>query len=94
MISLSTALQEPIEVEVDGKPVKFGYLTLGDYKSIGDWVEVAWASLRKQQPTIPRAFAEALPVNSPELLDVLMEVAGLRKAKAGDGPLEPTAPPK
>ena len=94
MISLSTALQEPIEVEIDGKPLKFGYLTLGDYKAIGDWVEVAWSSLRKCQPTITRAFAEALPVNSPELLDVLMEVAGLRKAKAGNAPLEPTAPPK
>jgi hypothetical protein len=94
MISLSTALQEPVMVEIDGKPLKFAYLTLGDYKAIGDWIEVALASLRKYQPTISRAFVESLPVNSPELLDVLMEVAGLKKAKAADVPLEPTAPPK
>jgi len=93
MISLSTALQEPIEVQIDGKPVRFSYLQLGDYKAIGDWVEVAWASLKKCQPATPREFAASLPVNSPELLDVLMDVAGLRKAKAGDGPLE-VSPPK
>ena len=96
MISLSTALQEPVMVEIDGKPLKFGYLNLGDYKAIGDWVEVAWKSLCKFQPATSRDFVESLPVNSPELLDVLMEVAGLRKskAKAGDVPLDATAPPK
>jgi hypothetical protein len=94
MISLSTALQEPITVEIDGKPLRFGYLTLGDYKAIDDWVEVAWVSLRKFQPETSREFVASLPVNSPELLNVLMEVAGLRKVKAGDAPLEPAAPPK
>jgi len=88
MIKLSTVLQEPVEVDVDGKVWKFSYLTLGDYKAQGDFVEIALASLRKCHPEVTREFVARLPVNSAELTDVLIEVGGLSRGKAkGDGPL-------
>lgn len=90
MLKLSTVLQEPIEVEVDGKVWKFSYLTLGDYKAQGDFTEIAFASLKKHQPSVTREFVATLPVNSPELTDLLIEVGGLSKPKpkaAGADPL-------
>jgi len=85
MIKLSTVLQEPIEVEIDGKVLKFSYLTLGDYKIVDDLVEIALASLKKLQPQTTRAFVEKLPLDSEELIGVLMEVAALKRTKgSGD----------
>ena len=84
MIQLSTVLQKPIEVEVDGKVWKFSYLTLGDYKAQADFVEIAWASVRKCMPEITREQVLCLPLDSAELIDVLIEVGGLTKKS---GPL-------
>ena len=85
MIKLSTVLQEPIEVEVDGKVLKFSYLTLGDYKSQSDFVEIAFASLKKLHPETTREFVATLPVDSDELTQTLIEVGGLSKAKGASG---------
>jgi len=91
MIKLSVVLQEPVEIEIDDTIWKFGYLTLGDYKAQTDFREIALASLRKLQPEVTQAFVDSLPVSSVELVDVLCEVGGLSKKKAGgdgaDGPL-------
>jgi len=89
MISLSTVMQEPIVVRIDGKDWKFSYLTLGDYKAQNDFVEIAFASLKKCHPEVTMEFVKKLPVSSEELIALLVEVGGLTKtkAKAGDVPL-------